>query len=309
MAQTGSPKDIPISEFAALPKNSQVELSPDGQNVLIITKHQGEKIVLVKPLASGGDWPGVAIPPQKGMDIQSAWWANNDYILVSMSFEANRVIFDSKRNLEGRLMSVPIKNPKKAKNMVVPPKEKGGMKGFHTAQGINDRIPFGFSIVDMLVDDPDYFLLELDEDWSDGSTEVRKVNVETGRYKLVHNPSGDSTGWLSDKQGNIRLGYGGRLSGVSLSEVKDILTYLNPQTGEWVDYSDEEMADRDKYRILEFFDDPQFAYVGKINDQGYWGLYKYDMISLELVETISSKEDRNVWLENREKPQWSGGKE
>ena len=291
-----SPGDIPLSEFSALPKNSQVELSPDGKNILIITKHQGVRIVLVKPLSNNSGWPGVAFPPQDGMDIRSAWWANNEYILISMSFEANRIMFDSKRNLEGRLMSVPIKKPKKARNMVIPSKEKGKMKGFHTAYGINDRIPVWFSIVDMLVDDPDHFLLELDEDWSDYSTEVRKVNVKTGRYRLIHNPSGDSTGWIADKQGKIRLGYGNKLSGTSLSEVKDVLMYLNPQTGEWVDYSKKEIADHEKYSILEFFDDPQFAYVRKINEHGHWGIYKYDLINLQKIENLSSFEDRDVFL-------------
>ena len=57
-----SPGDIPLSEFSALPKNSQVELSPDGKNILIITKHQGVRIVLVKPLSNNSGWPGVAMP-------------------------------------------------------------------------------------------------------------------------------------------------------------------------------------------------------------------------------------------------------
>ncbi len=53
---------IPLEEFAALPKNSQVQLSPDSTKVLIITKYEGQKVVLVKPLTTATDFPGFAFP-------------------------------------------------------------------------------------------------------------------------------------------------------------------------------------------------------------------------------------------------------
>ncbi|HXV74035.1 MAG TPA: hypothetical protein VD713_04835, partial [Sphingomonadales bacterium] len=241
-ATAQSPRDIPLEEFAALPVNSGVRLSPNGENVLIVTTYQGHRVVLVKPLMKGGDFQGVAIPPQEGMDIRWARWKNDDYILIAMSFEYRRYA-ETGLGIETRLMAVPIYNPKKAKNMAIPPKEVNAAPG--VAQigrgivgGANNIPRLQADVVDFLPNDQEHFLLEIDEDASDRAYEVRRVEITTGNYKLVHDPSNDGSDWITDLTGTVRFGYGGRYAGASLSDVKFSWHYLNPETGQWVVYKE-----------------------------------------------------------------------
>lgn len=64
-AQT-TPKDIPLEEFGALEKNSQVSLSPDGKHFAILSFIQGTKYLVITPF---GGKPLPAIPPYKGMEF------------------------------------------------------------------------------------------------------------------------------------------------------------------------------------------------------------------------------------------------
>lgn len=291
LAQAQGPRDIPAEEFAALPVNSNVRLSPNGENVLILTKYQGQRIVLVKPLRAGGDFQGVAIPPQEGMDILGARWKTDEYILIIMSFEYRRSA-ESGLVRETRLMSVPILNPKKAKNMAIPAKETGSALGV-ASTGVGRGTVGGIylpvdqaDIVDILPDDPEHFLLEIDEDGTDRSYEVRRVEVTTGNYKLVHDPSGDGFGWITDLSGKVRFGYGGRYAGENLSEVRYTWHYLNPETGQWVVYQEAQFGKFEDFTVHGFFEDPRYAYVEMPGSNGTFGLYKYDMIELKPLEAL-----------------------
>lgn len=298
VAQVEDPADIPVEEFAALRVNSGVRLSPNGENVLIITKYQGERVVLVKPLARDGKFEGMAFPAPEDMDIRWAKWANDEYILVSFAFEAERHSVVGKQT-ETRLFSIPIDNPKKATNMAQYPREHNSMfriqnRGSEPPRGAAYIPVDQDTIVDILPEDPEHFLLAIDEDYSDWAVEVRRVNVKNGNYRLVHDPSGSLYAWTTDRQRDIRFGFGQRYAGANLSDVRDEVFYRNPETGNWVDYSDEEVGNIEDYKVLGFYENPQYAFLLARNDQGFWALYKYDMIALETVETILSFEDRGV---------------
>jgi dienelactone hydrolase len=293
-----SPRTIPVEEFAALPVNSGVRLSPNGENVLIMTKYQGQRIVLVKPLAEGGAFKGVAIPPQEGMEILWATWKNDEYILIAMSFEYERNAGTGLQR-ETRLMSVPIHNPKKSKNMALPSKEVNAAYGVtntgRAVIGEGNNLPRNQAdIIDLLPNDPDHFLLEIDEDTSDLADEVRRVDVTSGNYKLVFDPSNDGGSWVTDLSGAIRFGYGGRYSGTSLSDVKYSWHYLNPETNQWVVYQESEFGEIEDFTVYGFYEDPRYAYMRMRGENGFFGLYKYDMVALKPVETLYTSERGDI---------------
>jgi len=298
LSQTGSPKDIPISEFAALPKNTGVRISPDGTKFLILSKHQGKTIVVVKPLTAHDDWPGIALPAPKDMDIRWARWGNDDYVLLSLGFENERNSLSGKQ-VETRLISIPVMKPKKSKNMAKMPVDRGSMfrlrgTADHDKNPQQYVAPVQDYIVDILPDDPKHFLLAIDDDQLDWGWEVRRVNITSGQYKLIHDPGEEYSRWITDQQGNIRFGYGRRLAGTSLSEVKDIASYRDPDSSNWKDYSNEDFADREKFIVSGFYQDPRFAFVFARNNYGFWALYKFNMQTLERVETLLSFENWDV---------------
>lgn len=293
-AQVNSPSDIPVEAFAALPRNSSVQLSPNGENVLYISAYGGNRVVAVMPLTSNSDFEGIAVPPLPDMDIRWARWANDEYILISMSFEAELHSIAGKQIMT-RLISVPIHNPKKAKNMAQPRADRKGIDKLRNANAEKYSMSqIQDYVIDILPDDPDHFLLGFDEDMSDWAKEVRKVSVKRGTYRLVHDPSGVLTRWKTDQQGQVRLGYGSELVGTNFNSVEDQIMYRNPETGIWKDYTGETIADFDDFFVVGFTEDPRFAYLYALNDYGFNGLFIYDMIDLKVTETLLSFEDRDV---------------
>ena len=275
-----APKDIPVEEFGALPKNSNVALSPDGIYVAIKFFHEGKNYVMLRPFGSSDEQP-IVIPPYDKMDINWVRWANNDYLLISMWFDKEEHAAIGK--ITGtRLISIRRDKPKKPKNMAKPAKIKGSREmgsGNELVSNQNDYI------IDILPNDPDHFLLGIDEDQSDMSLEVRLVDVETGNYRLIQDFYGDIQSWTTDPSGELRLGEGFRKVGAGRKDEVQTMFYLPPGQNEWVEYTYEPAS---HYSIAAFYEDPRYAYAFGPNDDGFRTLYKYDMVDQEIVETIFS---------------------
>ena len=287
-AQSMSPGDIPIEEFGALPKNSNVTLSPDGEYVAIKFFYKGKNHVMLKPFGGkNADQKPVVIPPYKKMDINWVSWANNDYLLISMWFDVEEHAALGK--VTGtRLISIKRDNPDKPKNMARPARVKGSRE-----MGDGDvLVSLGNdNIIDMLPEDPEHFLLAIDEDQVDSSLEVRKVEVATGNYRVVQDFYADIQGWTTDQSGKLRLGEGFRRVGASMNDEVQTMFYLPPGESEWVEYTEGETS---KYSIAGFFEDPRYAYAVGPNDEGYATLYKYDMVAQEIIEEIFSVDGYDV---------------
>jgi len=276
-----TPGDIPLENFGALAKNSNVRMSPDGTHFSIVSFIQGKKYVVVTPV---GGQPIAAIPPYDGMAIDWAFWLNNDYLIIQMSFEKEAHSAFGKVNAT-RLISV-SKDGKKVKNMAKPARVKGSRDQKRTYMP-----DYAGTIIDTLPNEPDFFLLTIDEDGTDMSREVRKVNVKNGNYKLVMDFYGDIQNWMTDQQGEIRYGRGIRRKGTGADDEESVLFYHNPETEEWVKYTQHPSSE---FQIAGFFEDPRYAYAFKLNEEGFRSLYKYDMIAEEEVESIFSIENYDL---------------
>ncbi len=277
-----APKDIPVEVFAALPANLSPKLSPDGTAFAIIVPLRGRKHVLIRPI--GGKQDPVVLPPYEGSEISWIRWANNDRLLIGLSYTSRRFEFFGKRVSETRLLSA-SRDGKKVINMVQGKKDPYATGGsrlgvvFSRAQ-IQDRV------VDYLDDDPKHVLLALNDDLNpDQSYEVRRVKVDTGRFTNVFRGTRYIQDWTTDMQGNLRFGEGYRNK-----STKTI--YLNPTTKIW-DLMDEKPI-HDKYVLWAFFEDPRFAYVTGQNKNGIRALFKFDMIKQEVAETVYEHEKYDV---------------
>lgn len=275
-AQT--PKDIPIEYFGVLPKNSGVRLSPDGKHFSIVSFIDGVRYVVITEV---GGKPLMAIPPYKKMSIDWANWANNETILIRMSGEKEIHSRFGKINAN-RLISYNI-NGGKPRNMQKAARIKGTDNNTYMANSS--------AIVDWMREDPDYILLAIDEDGSDASVEVRKVNINNGNYTLEIDLYGPTHQWMTDQQNELRLATGTDRKNRSADGDVTVIYYINPVTKKM---DKVEQPPSDEFTVLSFFEDPRFAYVRDTNEEGFLAFYKFDMVNWERVETIHEVENENV---------------
>jgi dipeptidyl aminopeptidase/acylaminoacyl peptidase len=278
-AQT-TPSEIPAEWFAALPKNSNVRLSPDGKHFSIVSFINGTRYVVITPL---GGKPLTAIPPYKGFSIGWADWANDETLLISMSGEKEAHSAFGKITVN-RLISYNI-NGGKPKDMAKPAKVKG-------SRDKNRTYMANYSLIlDWMHEDPDFILLMIDEDGTDAALEVRKVNVKSGNYKLVMDFYGPVQRWMTDQQNVIRFGRGMERKNQTADGEVVVMYYVNPETG---NFEKHEQHPSKKFSVRAFFEDSRYAYVIDQNEDGFSVLYKFDMVNWERVEIIFEVEGYNV---------------
>ncbi len=269
------PPQIPIEIFAQLPTTSQMRISPDGRRLAWLQAHEGRRRLLIATLEPKGKGT-IAIPPPDDMDMVWIEWANNDYLLMSMGFDARRREFFD-RTTERRLMSVAA-DGSGITNMVIPKKQKSRGSRLNEAKAyaqIQDNV------IDMLPDDRDHFLLVVNDDqnFSTGFA-VRRVDVRTGRYKTIGQTRW-ITDWATDRAHELRLKWGYELSG---DDETPIMSYRRPDSDQWVNVTGTPIENR--YGFLDFFEDPRFAYVSAFSESDHKGIYKYDMYEQKIVEPV-----------------------
>lgn len=280
-AAQSSPRDIPAEVFGALPANLTPRLSPDGTAFALIIPHKGRKHVLIRPI--GGKGEPVVLPPYEDSEIRWVQWANNERLLIGLAYTSRRLVFRGRRVTETRLLSA-SRDGTDIFNMVRGTTNKRSTSG--RARIVYSQAQIQDDIIDFLYDDPEHVLLALNHDLDpDNSYEVRRVKVASGLFKNISRGRRYIQNWTTDMQGNLRFGEGYRDKTMKA-------TYRNPRTDQW------ELMDgkpiQDNYTLWGFYDDPQFAYVTGRNEAGIRGLYKFDMIAQEVVDTVYAHEKFDV---------------
>ena len=269
------PPQLPVETFAQLPSTSQMRISPDGRRLAWLQAHDGRRRLMIAPV-DPSEGKVIAIPPPKDLDMAWVRWANDDYLLLSMSFDLRRREFLD-RTTERRLVSIAA-DGSGITNMVIPKKKKGLGSNLSAAKAYAQ---FQDNVIDFLPDDPDHFLLVVndDQDFSTGFA-VRWIDVRTGRYKVMGQTRWMSD-WATDHAHELRLKWGYKL--VADEEIP-LQSYRHPESGVWIDISDKPITT--SYTFLDFFDDPRFAYVRAFSESDREGIYKYDMYEHEIVEPV-----------------------
>jgi dipeptidyl aminopeptidase/acylaminoacyl peptidase len=218
-----SPADIPATAFAKLGGYVGAQLSPDGERIAFLYPVDSRWRVHVHSFAAGD---GFRMPISDEMDYNWLRWANNDTIVISMSYTAARQLTGT---IETRLFAfhlatsdfISLIPPARTKNSA---DTRIGRKELPPPQ-IQDNV------IDWIPDDPDHILVSLDED-HDNAAEVRKIELATGRYKIVRNSSQGVQRWFADDSGNIRFGFGYRNA--------RFFGKLELANGDWITLADKE---------------------------------------------------------------------
>jgi len=184
---------LPIEAFARLPSVTQVKLSPNGENVASLVKIDTDD-------AQGTVVQVFNIPKRevtnlafsKAGDRVINWirWANDERLLVSSRFAANRYAAPT---TERRLQSIDIET-REVRSVL--------LDSFLRRQ--RHRPQFQDLVVDILPDDKDHILLAGEFETS-SSSEIIQVNLKSGRTKGVVRGKANVVDWVTDRQHRVRI--------------------------------------------------------------------------------------------------------
>ena len=172
-----------LSVFGALPNVEQVEISPDGSKLAVITT-DGEQRYLTIRKTEGGGLAGVAVGDNK---LRSVTWAGE-----------NNVILVSSVATEGLNFKGPAREYFVATNFDVKQNQQKTLIG----RGPTGNIILGPPQVRTMKGDPIVFLEAVQMMRGVGVDTLFRINLRTGAVKtLDHGVRYDTDGWLIDAAG------------------------------------------------------------------------------------------------------------
>jgi dipeptidyl aminopeptidase/acylaminoacyl peptidase len=286
LASIAVAEPLPIRAFAQLPRIQQMALSPDGSRIATLSNLNGRNGIIITSLVNPQVPPVQIKAPNNGYELRWVKWANNDYLLAGLGTLYKRAYFDNEYR-ETRMLTISADgktyiNPVLARTEKVIGKLVEESNGFLSAVRQDD-------VIDWSPEDPDTVLVSIEEDQrTNNSTAVRKINVASGRYSYVMRGRRDIYRFQTDASGEVRLGFGATRTG---DHIDNFIDYRKPD-GTWIKY-DKSLLLKPDYSLIEFTKDPQFAYVlGPVN--GRRALLKWDMLSDSLAEILFQHEKLEV---------------
>ena len=192
-ASAGGAERISTETFAALPDFTNVRLSPDGSRVAAVANVVNEnftgKIVLQRDLASGEQKLLLSLPDG---EVQLNWivWASDRKLLVS---------FRTRESLRG--------NPFTSTRLMVVDADTGeaesAIRRGHLRRA--EWIPqFQDRVIDLLVEDDEHVLMQADMR-EQTANDVYRVNLNTGKMRLIERGKEGTNWWLTDRQHRVRI--------------------------------------------------------------------------------------------------------
>lgn len=168
------PPLLPMEDFFRNPDNSAFSISPDGKWLAFARPWQHRMNVYVREISTGNE---KRITSATERDIAGFFWKGN-----------GRIVFAQ---------------------------DSGGDENFHvyitSIKGgeARDLTPFDkvrAGVLDDLEDDPRHMLIDMNRDNLE-VFDVYRCDIETGELELVAKNPGNITGWMTDHDGKLRIGY------------------------------------------------------------------------------------------------------
>ncbi len=165
-------KIIPVEDFFRNPANSSFRLSPSGEYISFLKPYSNGMNIFVLRI---GMKDTVRLTGYSDRGIDYHFWANDSKIVFAR---------DSLGNEKYRLYSINI--------------DGTGLKQL-TGEGNSTA-----GIIDPLVDNEDEMIISLN-DRDESARDVYRLNINTGRRKLIAKNPGSVSRWLTDNNGKLRV--------------------------------------------------------------------------------------------------------
>ncbi|MGI2047842.1 alpha/beta hydrolase family protein [Shewanella oncorhynchi] len=186
---------LPVEAFASIPDVSSVQLSPNGKKIASVVRVDQAKlkgtVVSIQDIETGEKSIPLHTDNQKFV-ILSLQWANDNILLISAKFPANRY---GTPTTETRLVKYDLTTKKTSS--VLPRSVLDRLNWIPQHQG---------QIIDLMPDDPDNILLSLDGMGENvGEDSVLKVNLAQGKSSYTQNAKKKIISWITDRQHKVRI--------------------------------------------------------------------------------------------------------
>lgn len=264
---------LPIEAFASLPSFAQPNLSPSGSKIAFMTEREGHRSVIILDMKTQ---QSVIIPKFGDSEVTSFRWANEEVVLLEFGVQDTRPggqFFTYKnRNFSYNLNTgefLWLENPQ-------------------STGSYRDQQTYSGTFLHSLPNDEDHVLMQMPGvSWFD----AYKVNVYTGKKKRVKRGKRGVERWYTDYDGAVRFG-AGFYRHVSSPGSEKLTAYLVEKDNSVTDVKDAEWFE--DYIIEGFTRDPDILYVSGETDFGTQGIFKLNIRSGEILESVYAHETYDV---------------
>lgn len=250
-----------VESFAIQPAIRTVQLSPDGKQLALIraTSRDGDYIVEIHQTSKLSDEP-VRLGADK-MRVSAVSWLNNEKIGINF-----RQLLEDRGN-KYWVSKFAVTDADGKGDWLIPFRDKGNIS---------------FSMINMLVNDPDHILVEVDinNNWI---PDVVKLNINNGRTNTVlRGTTKVSNSFGVDKDGEVRIGQGWNRSEQAIE------TYVRAKgSDDWILLHSASGEDRSNFAVNGFNNqDPDKIYVVANNGEDTTGVYLLDIKSGKYSERL-----------------------
>ncbi len=266
-AQQAPANPHPLEAFANLPQMEFPALSPDGTYIAFLRPVEGKRALFVRP-RNAPDSESLHLEIKAEIDFDIYWfrWVSNRFLVVATTFAGRRGGLDT---VETRLLTV-ARQGTSLKSLDL--KRNG-----HQPQVQTD-------IVNLLQDQPNQLLLSMEAN-AKGRIDIFRLNVRTGRLRVVERGTPDTSRWVTDDASNVRI----RTDIVGTQKI----IFLK--------------GTDDRWRVLkqfDFFNAPDFEphgflnentlYVASTHENGRRGVYTFDIAENTFKERLFLQDDVDV---------------
>jgi dipeptidyl aminopeptidase/acylaminoacyl peptidase len=262
LSYASTSKELPISAYGNLPAFSQIELSPNGENLAVIRNNNGSLVLTVINLNTGKQ---KYLLQADNLDVTLNWhtWASNDVILFSAGYTSKtRTI----KYTETRLYKYDLSLNDKMRLVVKPRTSRNELYA-----------QFQDTIISSLPNKPNKILMSIAYDRANLPS-VYEVNLKTNKRKRIKTAKSDIHHWYADQQGNVRIAQG-------QDETKVFYRLYDTNGKKQRDLWSYEVFEKEVIHILGFDKNPNILFVRALNN-GKYAVFSVDLRGEQLSKKL-----------------------
>lgn len=256
---------VPLSVFARLPLVQGAHLSPNGEHLALLRNHEGRTLLMTQKLYSQEDPRLVTNTDNIKSKIRWFAWANDERLLVGILFASHR---GGTPIMETRLLAI-NRDGSKPINVVKIEYNQSGAEEWEAQ--------FRDKVIDYLPDDKDHILVGADLE-TPGAPTVYRINIYTGKRKRIQRSNSPILEWITDSQGNVRVG-----SGYKAADYRIIVRDLHKK--KWRHAWQFNLLRSDPIQPMGFGADPNILYV-RYGHEGRAAVFSVDISKKALEKKL-----------------------